>query len=96
MAIALQTPLVTSVTNLSVLSLVFSFGPTDAQTTATLVYAPSNAQGNLAPGAAAQATAVQLAAADLAAFNANPGTPRQKAEAALQSSLGAAAAGSAT
>jgi hypothetical protein len=94
MAIALQAPIVTSVTNLAVTFLNMSFGALDAQTVVTLGYAPSNASGVISPGAA-QAV-VTLAPADIAAFQSTVGTPRQKAEAALQSNLGAAAAGSAT
>ena len=93
MSIALQTPIVTSVANLAVTALVFNFGATDAQTTAQLSYAPCTAQGAVVPGGAS--LSVTLTPADVAAYNSAVGTPRQKAEAALQSNLGVVAQGTA-
>jgi hypothetical protein len=85
MVLPLPQPVVTTVSNVVVTSLVFSFGPTDTQTTATLTYAPSDASGNVlaALTPAGNLTVVALTPADLAAFAAAVGTPRQKAEAAL-------------
>jgi hypothetical protein len=92
MAVVLANPIVTTVTDVAVTFVHFALGPTDAQTVGTLGYAPSDASGNLLPQATPTAgqVVVILAAADVAAFNANPGSVRMKAEAALQSNLGAA------
>jgi hypothetical protein len=76
---------VTTVANVAVASLVFVFGPTDAQTVGTLTYAPSDASGNLLPSTipgGGQITIV-LTPADLAVFETTVGTTRVKAEAAL-------------
>jgi hypothetical protein len=93
MVIALQTPIVTNVANLAVTALVFNFGATDAQTVAQLSYAACNASGVVVAGAGS--STVTLTPTDIAAYNSAVGTPRQKAEAALQSNLGAVAQGTA-
>jgi hypothetical protein len=93
MTVTLQNPIVAApITNLAVTFISMSFGPTDAQTVVTMGYAPSTSQGVLT----GPPTTVTLQPADLAAFQAASGTIRQKAEAALQSNLGATAAGTAT
>jgi hypothetical protein len=81
----LPQPVVTTVSNVVVVSLSFSFGPTDAQTTAALTYGPSDASGNLLQALTPNGnlTVIALTASDLAAFDTTAGTPRQKAEAAL-------------
>jgi hypothetical protein len=95
--ISLTTPLAQSpIQNVAIVSLVVTCGAGDGATVARITYGPSDANGNLLPGAnPSQLITVTLAPADELVFVNTPGSFRVRAQAALQSNE-AALAGTST
>jgi hypothetical protein len=80
--IALQAPITITESVVAVQNLRVSFGATDTQTQAQLMYRAVDASGNPLQGS--PPVVVQLTAADLALFQSTPGSFRLGALAALQ------------